>query len=109
MGRRHRGLRAAQAAEVDGAGAAHFAVFWGFVILGATIVEGYGALFDRDFHIPLIGTMTWLGALEDTFIVAVLVGLVAFSAIRLVQSPRGKAASRGSSARTPLPRGWSSS
>ncbi|GAA4957815.1 (Fe-S)-binding protein [Yinghuangia aomiensis] len=70
-----------------GAGAAHFAVFWGFVILGATIVEGYGALFDRDFHIPLIGTMTWLGALEDTFIVAVLVGLVAFSAIRLVQSP----------------------
>ncbi|MCF2525836.1 (Fe-S)-binding protein [Yinghuangia soli] len=70
-----------------GAGAAHFAVFWGFVILGATIVEGYGALFDEDFHIPLIGKMAWLGALEDTFIVAVLVGLVAFAAIRLRQDP----------------------
>ncbi|WTW93543.1 heterodisulfide reductase-related iron-sulfur binding cluster [Streptomycetaceae bacterium NBC_01309] len=70
-----------------GAGVAHFAVFWGFVILGATIVEGYGALFDEDFHIPLIGKMAWLGALEDAFIVAVLVGLVAFAAIRLRQSP----------------------
>jgi Fe-S oxidoreductase len=70
-----------------GAGAAHFAVFWGFVILGATIVEGYGSLFQRNFHIPLIGTDTWLGFLEDLFIVAVLCGLVAFAAIRLVQSP----------------------
>ncbi|WP_436774576.1 (Fe-S)-binding protein [Yinghuangia sp. YIM S09857] len=78
-----------------GAGAAHFAVFWGFVILGATIVEGYGALFDEDFHIPLIGKMAWLGALEDTFIVAVLVGIVAFAAIRLRQSPeRGGRGSR---------------
>jgi Fe-S oxidoreductase len=71
----------------SGAGAAHFAVFWGFVILGATIVEGYGALFDRDFHIPLIGTDTWLGALEDALIVAVLAGLVAFAAIRLRHAP----------------------
>jgi len=71
----------------SGAGAAHFAVFWGFVILGATIVEGYGALFQRSFHIPLIGTDTWLGFLEDLFIVAVLCGLAAFAAIRLRQSP----------------------
>src|SRR5215211_3742567 len=56
-------------------GAAHFAVFWGFVILGATILEGYGALFQRDFHIPLIGTQAWLGFLEDLFIIAVLCGL----------------------------------
>jgi Fe-S oxidoreductase len=70
-----------------GPGAAHFAVFWGFVILSATIVEGFGALFQRDFHIPLIGTDTWLGFLEDLFIVAVLAGLVAFSVIRLRQNP----------------------
>jgi Fe-S oxidoreductase len=69
-------------------GAAHFAVFWGFVILGATIVEGFGALFQRDFHIPLIGTDTWLGFLEDLFIVAVLCGLVTFAVIRLSSSPR---------------------
>jgi Fe-S oxidoreductase len=68
-------------------GAAHFAVFWGFVILGATIVEGFGALFQRDFHIPLIGTQAWLGFLEDLFIVAVLCGLVMFAAIRLRHSP----------------------
>jgi Fe-S oxidoreductase len=68
-------------------GAAHFAVFWGFVILFATIVEGFGALFQRDFHIPLIGTMAWLGFLEDLFIVAVLGGLVVFGLIRLSQRP----------------------
>ena len=69
-------------------GAAHFAVFWGFVILGATILEGYGALFQRDFHIPIIGTQTWLGFVEDLFIVAVLGGLLVFSAIRLSQRPQ---------------------
>ena len=81
-------------------GAAHFAVFWGFLILGATIVEGYGALFERDFHIPLIGTQAWLGFVEDFFIVAVLAGLVAFAVIRLRQSPQRPAAGHGSSART---------
>jgi Fe-S oxidoreductase len=68
-------------------GIAHFAVFWGFLILGATIVEGFGALFQRDFHIPLIGRMAWLGFLEDLFIVAVLGGLVTFAVIRLRQNP----------------------
>lgn len=68
-------------------GAAHFAVFWGFVILAATILEGFGALFQRDFHIPLIGTQPWLGFLEDLFAVAVLAGLVTFAVIRLRQSP----------------------
>ncbi|NMO52890.1 4Fe-4S dicluster domain-containing protein [Actinoplanes sp. TBRC 11911] len=68
-------------------GAAHFAVFWGFVILFATIVEGFGALFQRDFHIPIIGTMAWLGFLEDLFIVAVLAGLIVFAVIRLIQRP----------------------
>ena len=68
-------------------GVAHFAVFWGFVILGATILEGYGALFDRDFHIPLIGTQAWLGFIEDLFIVAVLCGLAVFAVLRLRQDP----------------------
>ncbi|MFF5289803.1 (Fe-S)-binding protein [Paractinoplanes globisporus] len=68
-------------------GVAHFAVFWGFTILLATIVEGFGALFQRDFHIPIIGTQAWLGFLEDLFIVAVLCGLAIFAAIRLTESP----------------------
>ncbi|HKT01693.1 MAG TPA: (Fe-S)-binding protein [Rugosimonospora sp.] len=68
-------------------GVAHFAVMWGFFILTATIIEGFGALFQRDFHIPLIGTMAWLGFVEDLFIVAVLAGLLVFSVIRLSQRP----------------------
>ncbi|HTJ39780.1 MAG TPA: (Fe-S)-binding protein [Dactylosporangium sp.] len=68
-------------------GLAHFAVFWGFIILAATIVEGYGALFDRDFHIPVIGTQAWLGFAEDLFVVAVLAGLAVFAAIRLRHRP----------------------
>jgi hypothetical protein len=82
-------------------GVAHFAVFWGFVILGATILEGYGALFDRDFHIPLIGTQAWLGFIEDLFIVAVLCGLAVFAVLRLRQDPHREGRRSRSSALTP--------
>ena len=68
-------------------GAAHFATFWGFVVLLFTIIEVYGALFARDFSIPGIGRSAALGFLEDLFAVAVLAGLVIFSAIRLTGSP----------------------
>ena len=59
-------------------GIAHFFVFWGFIILTFTIIEAFGALFDADFHIPLIGKSPVLGFLEDFFGVAVLLGLIAF-------------------------------
>ena len=37
-------------------GLAHFFTFWGFVILGITIVEAYGALvFSKDFAFPIFG------------------------------------------------------
>ncbi len=76
-------------------GAAHFFMFWGFVILAATIVEAYGALFDRDFAIPLVGHWPVLGFLEDFFAVAVLVALAVFSMIRLRDAPaRRQRASR---------------
>ena len=76
-------------------GAAHFFMFWGFVILAATIVEAFGALFDRDFAIPLIGHWPVLGFLEDFFAVAVLVALAVFSVIRLRNAPaRRQRASR---------------
>ena len=38
-------------------GAAHAFTFWGFVILASVYLEAYGALFDPDFHIPLIGQL----------------------------------------------------
>ena len=36
-------------------GVAHFLTFWGFVLLLPTGIEGFGAIIDQDFHIPLIG------------------------------------------------------
>jgi Fe-S oxidoreductase len=71
-------------------GLAHFFTFWAFIILAATILEAYGALFDRDFAIPVIGRWALLGFLEDFFAVAVLAALATFSVIRLVQSPARK-------------------
>jgi Fe-S oxidoreductase len=72
----------------SGPGLAHFFTFWGFVILLLTILEAYGALFDRDFHIPLVGRGRALGFLEDFFATAVLVALVTFTVIRLRQAPQ---------------------
>jgi Fe-S oxidoreductase len=68
-------------------GAAHLLAFWGFVVLGLTLVEGYGALFQRDFHIPLVGRQPWLGFAEDLFAVATLAGVLVFAVIRLRHSP----------------------
>ncbi|MFI1994546.1 (Fe-S)-binding protein [Actinoplanes sp. NPDC020271] len=68
-------------------GVAHLLTFWGFLILGLTLIEGYGALFQRDFHLPWIGTQPWLGFLEDLFAVAVLLSVVVFAGIRLRHAP----------------------
>ena len=71
-------------------GIAHFLTFWGFTILIATIVEAFGALFQSNFAIPLIGHDSWLGFLEDFFSVAVLAALGVFTVIRLQNSPARK-------------------
>src|SRR6516225_7704106 len=36
-------------------GLAHAFTFWGFIVLALTILEAYGALFDKNFAIPIIG------------------------------------------------------
>ena len=71
-------------------GVAHFFTMWGFTILLATIIEAYGSLFDRDFHIPWIGTSNWLAFVEDFFATAVLVSLAVFTVIRIVNAPSRK-------------------
>src|SRR6195952_910137 len=71
----------------SGPGIAPFFTFWGFLVLGATIVEAFGALFSRDFHIPFIGKMTWLGFLEDFFTAAVLLSLGYFAITRIRKAP----------------------
>ncbi|MGO9456229.1 MAG: (Fe-S)-binding protein [Acidimicrobiales bacterium] len=71
-------------------GTAHFFTMWGFTILLLTIIEAYGDLFTKYFHIPLIGTWSWIGFLEDFFIVAVLVAIVTFAIIRVKNAPARK-------------------
>jgi Fe-S oxidoreductase len=69
-------------------GVAHAMTFWGFTLLMFTILEAYGCLFQRDFHVPLIGHTAVLGFLEDFFTVSVLLALIVFTAIRIKNSPK---------------------
>ena len=68
-------------------GTAHLFTFWGFLILGLTIVEGFGALFDPDFHVPIVGTWAVVGFFEDLFGLLVLCALVVFTVIRIKKNP----------------------
>jgi Fe-S oxidoreductase len=70
-------------------GLAHFFTFWGFIVLAVTIVEAYGALvISPDFAFPIFGHARWLGFLEDFFAVAVLLGLLTFTVVRLRNAPQ---------------------
>jgi Fe-S oxidoreductase len=72
----------------SGPGIAHFFTFWGFVILGATIVEAMGALvISKDFAFPIIGHARWFGFGEDFFAVAVLVAIAWFAVNRVRNAP----------------------
>jgi hypothetical protein len=76
-------------------------VFWAFLILGTVYVEAYGALFDPDFAIPMIGHWAVLGFLQDFIAVMCLVGLVDVRDHPAEATRRsGSAASPGSRART---------
>jgi Fe-S oxidoreductase len=74
----------------SGPGVAHFFTMWGFIFLGFTVIETWGALFDRDFAFWWFGHARWLGFLEDFFAVAVIVALVAFAVMRIRQAPERK-------------------
>ena len=68
-------------------GVMHFLIFWGFIVLLTTIVEGFGSIYQDRFHIPFIGKWGPLGALQDAFVVAVLVGIATAFGIRKLQRP----------------------
>lgn len=68
-------------------GVAHVLAFWGFIVLSLTIVEAFGALFNAEFAVPVIGRMPAVGFLEDLFAIFVLVGIGMFAVIRLVKNP----------------------
>jgi Fe-S oxidoreductase len=68
-------------------GLAHLFTFWAFVILASVYLEAYGALFDPDFHIPLVGRWPVLGFLQDTIAALALVSLAVFAVIRIRNAP----------------------
>jgi Fe-S oxidoreductase len=69
-------------------GLAHFFTMWGFFVLASVYLEAYGVLFQPNFHIPLIGRWGVLGFLQDFFALAVLLGIITFSIIRLRSEPK---------------------
>ena len=71
-------------------GIAHFFTMWGFTVLLLTIIEAYGALFVRDFAIPIVGRWSVIGFIEDFFATAVLISLLVFTAIRIKNAPAKK-------------------
>jgi Fe-S oxidoreductase len=68
-------------------GTAHFFAMWGFIVLGLTIIEAYGALFSRSFAIPVLQNWAWVPLVEDFFTVAVILALVVFALIRVRSNP----------------------
>ncbi len=68
-------------------GAAHFFVFWAFLIMSSVYLEAYGALFDEGFHIPLIGRWSALGFAQDAIAALAMIGIIVFAVIRLKNSP----------------------
>ncbi len=68
-------------------GLAHFFTMWGFFILLTVYIEAYGLLFQRNFHIPVIGRWNALGCLQDFFATAVFLGITTFAIIRLTRRP----------------------
>ena len=68
-------------------GAAHFFVFWAFLILATVYLEAYGALFNPDFHIPLVGRWDALGFAQDFIAVMAVLGIATFAVIRFKNAP----------------------
>ena len=78
-------------------GAAHFFVFWAFLILATVYLEAYGSLVKllftggegpMDWAIPIVGHWPLLGFLQDFIAVMALFGLAAFVYIRLKNAPK---------------------
>ena len=78
-------------------GAAHFFVFWAFLILATVYLEAYGSLFkllftggsgEMDWAIPLVGNWALLGFAQDFIAMMALFGLLTFVWIRLKNAPK---------------------
>jgi Fe-S oxidoreductase len=66
----------------------HAFIFWGFLVLGPTIVIAMIGIVDRHATFPWLGDQGWYALLVDIFCVLVLCGVLAAVWIRKVQRPR---------------------
>ena len=73
-------------------GAAHFFVFWAFLILGTVYLEAYAILIARDpeWSWFVFGNWAVLGFLQDFIAVMCLVGIGTFWWIRIVNNPKNQ-------------------
>jgi Fe-S oxidoreductase len=71
-----------------GPGLIHAFIFWGFLVLGPTIVIAMIGAVDKHDTFPWLGHQGWYAFLVDVFAVLVLVGVVSALWIRKVQRPR---------------------
>jgi Fe-S oxidoreductase len=68
-------------------GVAHVFAFWGFLVLGITVVEALGEVYIENFWFPIIGKWPIVLFLEDLFVLLVFIGIVMFAIIRLLNNP----------------------
>ncbi|MDQ7842900.1 MAG: heterodisulfide reductase-related iron-sulfur binding cluster [Armatimonadota bacterium] len=68
-------------------GLLHLFIFWGFLVLLTTILQAFGEAFVPGWTLPVVGEAAWLVALQDLFIVLVLVGILLALYLRLVVRP----------------------
>jgi Fe-S oxidoreductase len=71
-----------------GPGLIHAFIFWGFLVLGPTIVIAMIGVVSKHATFPWLGDQGWYAFLVDIFAVLVLVGVVSALWIRKVQRPR---------------------
>jgi Fe-S oxidoreductase len=71
-----------------GPGLIHAFIFWGFLVLGPTIVIAMIGVVSKHATFPWLGHQGWYAFLVDLFAVLVLIGVVCALWIRKVQRPR---------------------
>jgi Fe-S oxidoreductase len=71
-----------------GPGLMHAFIFWGFLVLGPTILIALIGVVDKHATLPWLGEQGWYAAMVDLFCVLVFGGVLAALWIRKVQRPR---------------------
>ena len=69
-------------------GILHVLIFWGFLVLGTTVIEMYGEAFDPEFVFPIIGGTEIMAFSQNLFTILVLVGVLMAFVLRNFVKPK---------------------